>query len=283
QAWRPASGGRRSATASSSTTTKTPRTARWPAPTRCAPGPTHGSRRHSHGRSWTNAGRRTSPCGPCRVVSPPSGTATRRSTSIRARWSLSIPTPRPPSRVAGKATSLRLLPEDLGELGGRSDLELIVAALRRPFVGTPAHEGGRMPEAGALQVVVLHLADALDPERLPGEVLALAPAAGRARHPSPSLQGAGPLPPRVRPEGVLAQRSECGRARRSASPSARRSKATKEAGVSAASFATREAAGCRRICSASKSSPRSPAITISPSTTQRAGRLARKAGWSSGK
>src|SRR3989441_3286870 len=57
-------------------------------------------------------------------------------------------------------------------------------------------------------VVVLHLADALDPERLPGEVLALAPAAGRARHPSPSLEGAGPLPPRVRHEGVLAQRSE---------------------------------------------------------------------------
>src|SRR5207248_2326851 len=118
------------------------------------------------------------------------------------------PTPRPPSRAAGTATSLRHPSEDLGELGGRSDLELIVAAVRRPFVGTPAHEGGRMPEAGALQVVVLHLADALDPERLPGEVLALAPAAGGARHPSPSLPGAGPLPPRVRHEGVLAQRSE---------------------------------------------------------------------------
>src|SRR6266571_9346310 len=144
---------------------------------------------------------------------PPPGRAcaSTSSTSPRAcarRGSRSIPTSRPPSRAAGTATSLRRPSEDLGELGGRSDLELVVAAVRRPLVGTPAQEHGRMPEAGALQVVVLHLADALDPERLPGEVLALAPAAGRARHPSPSLEGAGPLPPRVRHEGVLAERSE---------------------------------------------------------------------------
>ena len=41
----PASGGRRSATACSSTTTRTPRTARSPARTRCAPSPTRGSPR----------------------------------------------------------------------------------------------------------------------------------------------------------------------------------------------------------------------------------------------
>ena len=51
------------------------------------------------------------------------------------------------------------------------------------------------------------------------------------------------------------------------SPVARRSKAINDEGVSFASFATREAAGCRRSCNASKSRPRSVMITISPSTT----------------
>ncbi len=43
--WRRASGGRKSGTASSSTTTRTPRTARSPAPTRCGPRPTRACRR----------------------------------------------------------------------------------------------------------------------------------------------------------------------------------------------------------------------------------------------
>ena len=42
---RPANGGRRSATASSSTTTRTPRIGPWPAPTRCGPSPTRACRR----------------------------------------------------------------------------------------------------------------------------------------------------------------------------------------------------------------------------------------------
>src|SRR5881409_3715800 len=49
---------------------------------------------------------------------------------------------------------------------------------------------------------------------------------------------------------------------------AKTSKATNEAGVACASLATRDAAGCRRICSASKSRPWGVVITISPSTTQ---------------
>ena len=44
-----------------------------------------------------------------------------------------------------------------------------------------------------------------------------------------------------------------------------------DAGVSFASFATRDAAGWSRSCSASKSSPRGVAITISPSSTQPVG------------
>jgi hypothetical protein len=51
----------------------------------------------------------------------------------------------------------------------------------------------------------------------------------------------------------------CGRSRRSSSPAASRSKATNEAGdCLAASRATRDAAGCRRSWSASKSSPPGP-------------------------
>jgi hypothetical protein len=45
-------------------------------------------------------------------------------------------------------------------------------------------------------------------------------------------------------------------------------RAIDEEGVSLARFSTRDAAGCSRSCSASKSSPRAVAITISPSTTQ---------------
>ena len=57
------------------------------------------------------------------------------------------------------------------------------------------------------------------------------------------------------------------------------------AGVRPASILTRLAAGCSRCCSAQKSSvrPSSLATTISPSSTQRGGRLARTASATSGK
>ena len=55
------------------------------------------------------------------------------------------------------------------------------------------------------------------------------------------------------------------------------------AGVRSASSATREAAGCSRNCSASKSSPAAVARTISPSTTQRGGSSPRTAATTSGK
>ncbi len=55
------------------------------------------------------------------------------------------------------------------------------------------------------------------------------------------------------------------------------------AGVCPASRFTRDTAGWMRCCSASKSSPESVAMTISPSTTQRSGSSARNAATSSGK
>src|SRR5688572_8545994 len=36
--------------------------------------------------------------------------------------------------------SIRFAPEDLGELGGRRDFQLVVAAIRRPLVRPPAPE-----------------------------------------------------------------------------------------------------------------------------------------------
>ena len=68
----------------------------------------------------------------------------------------------------------------------------------------------------------------------------------------------------------------CGRSIRLVPSAARRSNATNEAGASAASLATRDAAGCRRSCSVSKSRPPSLAMTISPSRTHPSGRRRQK-------
>jgi DNA ligase D-like protein (predicted polymerase) len=89
------------------------------------------------------------------------------------------------------------------------------------------------------------------------------------------------LEPRWDPYEV--RRAAVAVARRSASPSARRSKATNEAGVSAASRLMREAAGWMRWDRASKSRPDGPATTISPSSTHRAGSWSTRAATSSGK
>ncbi len=65
------------------------------------------------------------------------------------------------------------------------------------------------------------------------------------------------------------------RADRCRRPRAGRSR-RKPAGVTSASLATREAAGCSRNCSASKSRPLDVAMTISPSSTQPGGSRSRK-------
>src|SRR5258708_33959354 len=99
-----------------------------------------------------------------------------------------------PGRAIGSAAGRR---EDRAELGRRSDLELVVAAIRGPPVGAPTQEGRRVAEAVALQVVVLDLADALDPQGLPRQVLAGAPSALRARHPRRSVASHRPIAPRT--------------------------------------------------------------------------------------
>src|SRR6185503_8033430 len=96
--------------------------------------------------------------------------------------------------------------EDALELVGLADLELVVAAVLRRLVGPPAHEERAMAEALALHVVVFDLADALDAQRLPGKVLAGAPAALRAGHAAGLRGGAGPLAPGMVLDRVPAQR-----------------------------------------------------------------------------
>src|SRR5687768_7723330 len=67
-------------------------------------------------------------------------------------------------------------PKDALKLVRRRHLELIVAAILGSLVEAPAHELRSMAEARALHVVVLHFADALWTQRLPGEIFAAVPA-----------------------------------------------------------------------------------------------------------
>src|SRR5262249_26531837 len=72
--------------------------------------------------------------------------------------------------------------KDRLELLRRDHLELCVGARARVFVRSPAAELRRVSEARALHVVVADLGDELRAQRLPREVLPLAPAALAARH-----------------------------------------------------------------------------------------------------
>src|SRR5688572_17351432 len=65
----------------------------------------------------------------------------------------------------------------------RDHLELVERAVGWAFVGAPAAKLRRVPEARALHVIVGDFQDELRTERLPGKILALAPAARCARPP----------------------------------------------------------------------------------------------------
>ena len=97
------------------------------------------------------------------------------------------------------------------ELVGGRDLELIVAAVARFLVRPPAYEDRAMTEARPLHVVVLDLADALDPNRFPRQILAGAPPALTARHPRAVAVGhRRPLAPRMSVERVRPKRFQFG-------------------------------------------------------------------------
>src|SRR5690349_22457021 len=131
-------------------------------------------------------------------MSPAYGECTRRAGPRHAR----IARPRklgswcasrtPPITTSSPGTSEHLF--QLVRLGG---LELVVPAVGWRLVGPPAQEDRGVAKTIALQMVVLHLAHPLDAQRLPGEILARAPAAVRARHARRFRCCSGPFTPRM--------------------------------------------------------------------------------------
>src|SRR5207237_4438580 len=116
---------------------------------------------------------------------------------------------RPHPRMAAEAARLASGRENLGQLLRRDDLQLQKGAVERLLVGAPSSKLRRVPEATALHVVVGYLDHQLRAQRLPREVLALAPAARRAGHaPFPALPVTRPLLPGVRSEGIFAIRRQ---------------------------------------------------------------------------
>src|SRR6185312_14082204 len=242
------SGGRRSGAGFSSTTTRTPRTARSRARIRSGPRRTLASPRPSTGAKSPMSSRRPSRSRRCPRASLRSVTAIAVSTSARTRWRACSncrgatrkrvramrPGRRntPSSQVSRRASSLRSGqarrakglrqarrppaaasrldgPENLLQRVRRRDLELIVAAVLRRLVETPAQEVRRVAEAIALQVVVLHLADTLGAQRLPRQVLISGPAADASRHASRFVRALiRPFAPGMIVERVVAQRGK---------------------------------------------------------------------------
>src|SRR4051812_31809898 len=145
------------------------------------------------------------------AIAPGRASASTCSMSLRncvRRKRRSIPTSRSPTTGTARSATARRRAEDLLELVRSRDLELIVAAVLRALVAAPALEDRSMAEARPLHVVVLDLADALDPQRFPREVLAGAPAALSPGHPRCLTVGRRPFPPRMLLHRILAQRLE---------------------------------------------------------------------------
>src|SRR5580704_4900675 len=102
--------------------------------------------------------------------------------------------------------------ENAVQLVGGGDFQLIVAAVLRALVWTPAQELRGMSEPSPLHVVVRDLTDALRPERLPAQIFPAVPPAGRTGHPLSLRAGFllchGPIPPWMVFERVGAQRRQ---------------------------------------------------------------------------
>ena len=97
--------------------------------------------------------------------------------------------------------------EDLFELVWKHHFKLVVPAVARPLVRPPPDKYGRVAKAPSLQVVVLDLADPLDPQGLPRKILARTPAALASRH-AGELAGASLRP--VAPWVILENGSSMG-------------------------------------------------------------------------
>src|SRR5206468_5638003 len=104
-----------------------------------------------------------------------------------------------------------LIPDfkDLPQLVRRCYFELIVLAVGGTFVRPPPLKDRGMTKPAPLHVIVLHLAHALDAQRLPRQILAGAPAALAAGHAGHlAAVDRGPVTPRVFVQRPFAQRRE---------------------------------------------------------------------------
>src|SRR5438046_6580299 len=104
--------------------------------------------------------------------------------------------------------------EDPLQFVGRCDLQLVVAAVLGALIGTPAYELRSVAEASSLHVIIRDLADALNPQWFPTQVLAAIPAARRAGQALPFrvslFLGLRPPAPRMSFKRTLAQRRQLG-------------------------------------------------------------------------
>ena len=94
------------------------------------------------------------------------------------------------SKKALSAVSSSRPREDLRQLLRRNHFELRVGAVARLLVGAPPAKLRHVAEARALHVLVSDLDHQLGPQRLPRQILALAPAALPARHALPGSASA---------------------------------------------------------------------------------------------
>src|SRR4051812_30168547 len=124
-------------------------------------------------------------------------------------WPTSGPLRLAPLAQGGAASAIPASrAKHLLELVRGRDLELVVAAVDRPLVGTPSREDGRVPKSRALHVIVFHLAYAFDAKRFPRQIFPRAPAALAARHARRLPINLGPFLPWMIFESPLAQRRQ---------------------------------------------------------------------------
>src|SRR5215207_1769585 len=185
----PPSGGRRSASACSWTTTRTPATARWPRSTRCARCPMPASRVPCAGTRWPTWTLRICAWTPCRRGCATSAIRRRRSTRCTTP-STPCSTSRAATRRAASATRRgrrtspsRQASRDVWRPAARAArtdrllIELVHRARLGRLVVAPALDLGAVADAPVGDVVEGDLDDELGANRDPFELTALRPAA----------------------------------------------------------------------------------------------------------
>src|SRR6266478_5860738 len=91
----------------------------------------------------------------------------------------------PGRRIASRSTGSAAIGKNRRQLVWRNHLELSIRTVARVLVGAPFSKLRQVTEAGTLHVLVGDFNYQLGPQRLPRQVLALAPAALATRHAMP--------------------------------------------------------------------------------------------------